>query len=59
MAFVDYRNHPSIKLIENLGLIYHFRVGHLEGEYKDFDGQCYYTLTAEEYRKKNPNPNLL
>lgn len=59
MAFVDYRNHPSIKLIENLGLIYHFRVGHLEVEYKDFDGQCYYTLTAEEYRKKNPNPNLL
>lgn len=50
MAFVDYRNTPSIKLVEKLGMKYHFRISHLQEENRDFEGQCYYTITAEEYK---------
>lgn len=53
MAFVDYRNAPSIKLVENLGMKYHFRISHLQEGNQDFEGQCFYTLTAEEYKKLN------
>lgn len=45
MAFVDYRNLPSIRLLEKLGMKYHFRISHLQKEYRGFEGQCYYTIT--------------
>ncbi|SOC43237.1 GNAT family N-acetyltransferase [Ureibacillus acetophenoni] len=51
MAFADYRNLPSLKILENLGMKYHFRISHLQEELSDFEGQCYYSLTAEEYLK--------
>lgn len=51
MAFAHYQNQPSLNLLEKLGLKYHFRISHLQEEHKDFEGQCYYSITAEEYRK--------
>ncbi|SOC24348.1 RimJ/RimL family protein N-acetyltransferase [Ureibacillus xyleni] len=52
IAFVDYRNEPSIGIVNNLGMKYHFRIGNLTEQYKDFEGQCYYTMLAEEYFHK-------
>lgn len=49
IAFADYRNLPSLKLLEKLGMKYHFRIGHLPEENKDFEGQCYYTISAEQF----------
>ncbi|CAM5209105.1 Ribosomal-protein-alanine N-acetyltransferase OS=Ureibacillus acetophenoni OX=614649 GN=SAMN05877842_11536 PE=4 SV=1 [Ureibacillus acetophenoni] len=51
MAFADYRNLPSLKILENLGMQYHFRISHLKEDLSDFEGQCYYTITAEKYFK--------
>ncbi|PMC37487.1 hypothetical protein CJ195_12105 [Bacillus sp. UMB0899] len=51
MAFADYRNQPSLNILENLGMKYHFRIGNLKEDFKDFEGQCYYSLTAKEYFK--------
>ncbi|WP_052124032.1 GNAT family N-acetyltransferase [Ureibacillus manganicus] len=51
MAFADYRNLSSLKLLENLGMNYHFRISHLQENLSDFEGQCYYSLTAEQYFK--------
>lgn len=49
IALADYRNLPSIKLLENLGMKYHFRISHLKEEHRDFEGQCYYTITAQQF----------
>lgn len=49
MAFADYRNVPSRKLLERLSMKYHFRISHLPEENKDFEGQCYYTISAEQF----------
>lgn len=51
MAFADYRNLPSLKLLEKLGMKYHFRISHLQEESRDFEGQCYYTITAQHFSK--------
>ncbi len=45
IAFADYRNLPSIKLLEKLGMKYHFRISNLQEELKAFEGQCYYTIS--------------
>jgi [ribosomal protein S5]-alanine N-acetyltransferase len=49
IAFTDERNQPSIKILVKLGMNYHFKIRNLLEDYKDFEGQCYYTLIAEEY----------
>lgn len=51
IALADYRNIPSIKLLEKLGMKYHFRINHLQEEFKDFENQCYHTITAQHFAK--------
>lgn len=51
IAFADHRNVPSIKLIEKLGMNYHFRVSHLPEEVKGYDGQCFYSISSDQYSK--------
>ena len=49
VALADYRNEPSLKILEKLGMNYHFRIGNLPKALQGFEGQCYYTLLAENY----------
>lgn len=51
IAFVDYRNLPSVKLVERLGMKYHFRITKLNDPFKEFENQCYYTMTAQDFIK--------
>jgi len=49
IALVDYRNLPSIKLEEKMGMKYHFKIGELSKGLEDFNGHCYYSLSLEKY----------
>lgn len=49
IALVDKRNEPSIKLVEKLGMRYHFRIKDLPKVAHDFEDLCYYSILAEDY----------
>ncbi len=50
VAFVHYENLSSLKLLESLGMSYHFRINNLDDENKNFDGHCYYTITKQQFK---------
>ena len=49
VAVTDPRNRASVKVIENLGMIYRRKIEKLPQKFGSYEGCLYYSLSRDEY----------